>query len=244
MTQHILAVFTFLIIVYLVRLLLLWVRIGTYQSYWTAVNLLQKSKKDTINYVAFGDSTAQGVGATRADFSYTSVIRRQIEKSTKRPVRLVNLSKSGHLVSDVYKKQIPEMKRLKIKPDIVTVQIGSNNILHLSDEDFEKNFQQLLNKLPKNSFVANLPWFVGRASRFAKPARRASAVIKKQTKASKNHYFVDLETATCSRWGVKMLSADLLHPSNYANKVWANTFIKEIDKKGLIKKLQLTKNKE
>ena len=113
--------------------------------------------KGDLLYVAIGDSAAQGIGASSPDRSYVGVLADEIRAVTGRSVRVVNLSVSGATVELAVRDQLPRF--VKLKPDIVTVAIGANDIAHWDPAAFESGIRTIFEALPPYALVANLPFF-------------------------------------------------------------------------------------
>src|SRR3989344_4557749 len=77
-------------------------------------------------YVALGDSTAEGMGASTHDRAYTSIIHASL-KDRYRQAKYHNFAKSGAILQDVIKHQLP--KALAAKPSLITISIGANDII-------------------------------------------------------------------------------------------------------------------
>lgn len=58
-------------------------------------------------YVALGDSTAQGIGASRPGNGYVGILADRIRALSGRTVRTVNLSVSGARATDLVEHQLP-----------------------------------------------------------------------------------------------------------------------------------------
>lgn len=104
-------------------------------------------------WVALGDSMAQGVGASAFDRGWVGQLAESLPDH-----RLVNLSVYGGRVTDVLERQIPAMESLDVEPDLVTVVIGSNDLiskrLRLTLPDA---LAEMLRRLPRGSIVATQP---------------------------------------------------------------------------------------
>ena len=109
-------------------------------------------------YVALGDSTAQGIGASRPERGYVGLIARRLAVATGRPVRVVNLSVSGARVRDVVADQLPKLAGLV--PDVVTVAVGANDIRDNQIGRFSADIDALVAGLPANAVVGDVPWFM------------------------------------------------------------------------------------
>lgn len=218
----ILIVLALLFITAVIRLLLLAHSVGTYRAFWQ-----QKAKQGgQFTYVALGDSAAQGIGASQPLNGYVGLIAKRVEAKTGQTVRIVNLSKSGAVVSDVLNHQLPELANYQ--PNLVTIEIGANDVAKFDAKKFEQEFNQLADKLPKGTYVSNMPYFSSRPSR--RPAAfRASEIIQQVVTKHPDLKFVDLQTITKQRNSIFNYAADLFHPNNRAYKNWADAFWSQIE---------------
>lgn len=80
-------------------------------------------------WVALGDSSTQGVGATSWDRSWVMSVLNDLRASTGDPWRLVNLSMSGGRFEDVLKYQLPLIDSHLGDHALVTCVIGSNDMM-------------------------------------------------------------------------------------------------------------------
>ncbi len=110
-------------------------------------------------YLALGDSTGSGVGASEAGGGYVARLFKRIV--THRPgSKLINLCASGATTSDVLRDQLDS--GVRSNPQLVTLGIGINDIGHgLSLEQFSKNYEEILSSLKNNTqatiVVTNIP---------------------------------------------------------------------------------------
>lgn len=110
-----------------------------------------------IIYLALGDSTGSGVGATEG--GYVARIFKRIV--THRPgSKSINLCVSGATTSDVLGEQLES--GVRANPQLVTLGIGINDIGHgLSVEQFSKNYEEILARLTNDTratiVVTNIP---------------------------------------------------------------------------------------
>jgi len=64
-------------------------------------------------YVALGDSSAQGIGASRPERGYVGLVAQHVRESTGQPVLVINLSRSGARIDDVLDRQLPALRGLR-----------------------------------------------------------------------------------------------------------------------------------
>lgn len=110
-----------------------------------------------ITYLALGDSTGSGVGATEGGY-VVRLFKRIVEH---RPgSKLVNECFSGATTSDVIRQQLDS--GIRADPHLVTLGIGINDIGHgMSLEQFSKNYDEILTRLKTTTratiVVTNIP---------------------------------------------------------------------------------------
>ena len=178
-------------------------------------------------YVAIGDSTSQGIGATQPGLSYVGEVARHIREVTGSTVRVMNLGVSGSTVRGAFIDQLPRLR--KLKPDVVTVSIGANNMHDFDVERFENDLQRLFEKLPAHAIVADIPTF------FFLPAEKNVRVANVIVHALAKRYglpVVPLYSYTRRQglWGIiTQFAGDFFHPNDRGYRVWASAFIPAID---------------
>jgi lysophospholipase L1-like esterase len=106
-------------------------------------------------WVALGDSMTQAIGASRYDCGWVSQLQALLTESGT-TYRVVNLSAYGARVDDVLTRQLPAMRALGVAPDLVTVLIGSNDIVNrAARRDLLSNYSRLLQQLPSGAVIAS-----------------------------------------------------------------------------------------
>ncbi len=212
-----------IILIVLIRLGLLLMDVSGFQKYWTQ----RAQKPGDFIYLALGDSAAQGIGASQPQKGYVGLIADQAAAKTGKSVKVVNLSVSGAVVKDVLDKQLPASR--DIKPDLVTIEIGANDVATFDEKRFTSEFQALVRQLPQGTYVSNMPYFATRPGR--RPAAfKISEIIATTLKQRPDLKLIDLQTITQDRDSWLNYAADLFHPNDRAYKNWAEVFWKEIEK--------------
>lgn len=216
------------LLVFIIRLGDLYTQLSRYQKFWDYQNRLPTAKDDFV-YVALGDSAAQGVGASSPERGYVGLIARQIHEETGKNVKVVNLSKSGGKIRDVINSQIPKYKELK-KVDLVTIDIGANDILTFEPEEFKKDMRDLMDILPAGTVISDIPSFKGsRLSKQEPKVLEANKIIYELANG-RDLVLVPLHEKVTKNNGLRTFAADFFHPSNYGYKTnWADTFLEKID---------------
>jgi acyl-CoA thioesterase-1 len=210
-----------LVIVELIALLWLSTSVNSYSDFWDK----KATETGDVTYLALGDSAAQGIGATNPLKGYVGLIAKNIEAKSGKSVRIVNISKNGAKMGDYLKEQAPRIA--SYEADIVTIEIGANDIANYNADDFRGKFKQVVATLPSGSYVSNMPLFNSRPGS-TENAKQASAIIQEELKAYPELVFVDLQTETEQHQNILGFAPDLFHPNNISYKNWANAFLKKM----------------
>ena len=173
-------------------------------------------------YVAIGDSAAQGIGASSPNRSYVGVLADEIRAVTGRTLRVVNLSVSGATVELAVRDQLPRF--VKLRPDIVTVAIGANDIALWDPVAFERGIREIFAALPPHALVADLPYFY-----FPRNERKVAVANSVVRRVAAEHRLtvVPLHTETRHQGIGGMLTQfaiDMFHPNDHGYRVWADAF--------------------
>jgi lysophospholipase L1-like esterase len=150
-----------------------------FAEHWRANNervLAEAAAGTAPLWVVLGDSTAQGIGASRPEDGYVGQVLDQLRERTGQPWQVLNLSVSGALIRDVLGEQIPA---LPVAPALVTCGIGANDILFSAPAKLFSDLRALLAVVPGNTVMLDLPlpsrfwgivgrlshWYVARMNR-------------------------------------------------------------------------------
>lgn len=218
-----------IILVLALRVGELYTQLGRYQRYWDRVNQKPIAKNDLV-YVAFGDSAAQGIGASRPDKGYVGLITRHLSESYHQNVRAVNLSKSGAAINDVTNTQLARYKALNLSNEqVITLDIGANDVVRTDLNNFEKDMDKLMRELPKETLIANIPSFKG--SRYVRMEGKVNQANEIMHRLAEKHGFelINIHDNVAGNSGIRAFAADIFHPSDYGYKTnWAEPFLKRI----------------
>ena len=179
-------------------------------------------ERGELLYVAIGDSAAQGIGASRPDRSYVGVLADDIRNLTGRSLRVVNLSISGATTELAVLDQLPRLA--KLSPDLVTVAIGANDIARWDPAVFERNLRTILDAVPDDAIVADLPCF-----HFRHNERKVAVAnrIVRHLAEERGLTVVPLHELT-RRQGLRgiltQFAMDRFHPNDHGSRVWAEAF--------------------
>lgn len=191
--------------------------VGPYQLRWKRREL----RPGTLRYVALGDSLAQSVGASAPERGYVALLADRLERATGQRVEVVNLGRTGIMVHDLIRDQLPVLDAMDPAPGLVTVTIGTNDVGRLTPGQLRERFDELCSRLPAGALVADLPRF--HRGRRARRAVEASAVLREVLAHHPTLVHVPLERAT-ERTGLGYRSADLFHPNDRGHRLYADTF--------------------
>jgi len=110
-----------------------------------------------LRYVALGDSTVAGVGATSPATTYVGQLHRRL-RTLYPNARLDNLGVGGATSADVLARQLE--RAVALAPQLVTLSIGPNDITtHVPPADYERNVAAIFDRLTRATsavVVANL----------------------------------------------------------------------------------------
>ena len=174
-------------------------------------------------YVAIGDSAAQGIGASRPAHSYVGVIAKHIGDT----LRVANLGISGATVRIAIDSELPAFR--KLKPDLVTVCIGANDIANFDPERFKADIHELFDALPAHAIVSDLPSF------YFLPGEKKVVIanrIIRDAAAERGLTVASLHARTKKQglWGVStQFAGDLFHPNDRGYRIWASAFEPAVD---------------
>ncbi|MEK7605558.1 MAG: SGNH/GDSL hydrolase family protein [Patescibacteria group bacterium] len=186
-------------------------------------------------YVALGDSTAEGMGASSHDKAYTSIIHSSL-KERYRKAKYHNFAKSGAILNDVIHHQLP--RALAINPSLITISVGANDIIRRTKpEEFEENLYELLKTLqqktdativistiPDLSLTPAVPKLLKTYSRYK--AGKLNTIINRVGKDT-NTITVDMfeDSRAVLRAFPDAIASDGFHPSDFGYALWANTIL-------------------
>lgn len=210
-----------LILIELIWLLVLKTQVGRYATYWQE-RADETTQQNELIYVALGDSTAQGIGATSPENGYVGLIAEALEAKTKQNIHVINLSKSGATVADVLREQLPQLEQYR--PDVITVGIGANDVSDFNETEFRTDMEALIKALPEHAVISDVPYFGGGIKRGSeKNAVTANKIIHNQA-AEYGLALAPLHEVTKTNDSPSRYAPDLFHPSNHGYKNWFNSF--------------------
>ena len=202
---------------------------------WTGtagVRMLPADRGAEVVYVALGDSTVQGIGASAASNNYVGRLDARLRDRYPR-ARTVNLGVAGATSYDVLEGQLA--RAVSLRPHLVTLSIGPNDITaRVPVENYAQNLEAILGRLAANTeavVVVNLlpdlaitPRFRNRESapRVGRLSAEFNDVI---ARTAQRHGALVVDLYRASRREVprhpEFLAADGYHPSDLGYARWA-----------------------
>jgi lysophospholipase L1-like esterase len=195
-----------------------------------------------VRYVALGDSTVEGVGASRRELNYVSRIHARLRERYPAAV-MRNLGVGGATSADVRDRQL--RPAVEFRPHLVTLSVGPNDITQgVSVQQYEGNVQAILETLSRNTpavIVVNLLPDLGVTARFrggphAERVTRLSVEFNGALRRAAGRNATELvDLYTASREEVprrpELLSRDGYHPSDAGYARWAELMWRGIEKR-------------
>ena len=186
-----------------------------------------------ILYVALGDSTVEGVGASRAEATYVGQLHAKL-RSVYPNARVLNLGKGGATSDDVVERQLA--RAVAARPQLVTLSIGPNDIEGgMKAERYEYNVTKILTRLTRETDAAVVvtlipdmtvtPKFRNSEKReaIADAVHRFNERLAEQARVARADV-VDIYTASQREvpGHPELLARDGYHPSDLGYARWAD----------------------
>ena len=217
-----------IVLFFAVKLLMLKQDVGEYREYWRQ-QAVKPAAENALYYVAFGDSVAQGLGASRPDNGYVSLVAKELSEKTGRPVHVINLSVSGARIQDI-PSQLKSMRQLSLPADTVyTLSVGANDMSDYEESEFREQLDSLLSEMPGTCVVADIAYFGSGRKRNLEPQVKAANDIIKELVARYELKFAPLYETTRAHDHLTVHSIDFFHPSDKGHRNWANAFLAGLD---------------
>ena len=207
-----------------VRLYLLQRQVVRYKAYWQE-RAAQAPAAGALWYVALGDSTAQGIGASRPEQGYVGLLAASLQEKTARPVHVVNLSVTGARLEDLIAYQLPQLEQLQLPEDaVVTLGIGSNDIRTYQPDQFRGGMETILRRLPQQTVVGDVPYFGGGRGNGGERSALAASQIIADLAAAEGLRLAELHRVTQEQHSIRDFAADFFHPSSFGYRKWHKAF--------------------
>lgn len=195
-----------------------------------------------VRYVALGDSTVEGVGASRRELNYVSRIHARLRERYP-AARLRNLGVSGATSADVRAGQLGPA--VELRPNLVTLSVGPNDITRgVSAQQYARNIQSILESLTGQTpamIVVNLLPDLAVTRRFRggqyeqRVARLSVEFNEALCRAAETYGAEVVDLYSASRDEVprrpELLSPDGYHPSDAGYARWAELMWQGIEKR-------------
>jgi len=207
-----------------IRLFKLSRSLSSYKHYWNE-KTAAPMQEGSLLYVALGDSTAQGIGASKPEKGYVGLIAKQLSAQTGRPVHVINLSVSGAGTEQLTNDQLPKLKKINLPDDaIVTLSVGANDLANFNADQFLAQTETLFSQLPLRTLVADIPYFGGGREKGREAnVIKASAIIDRVARKY-NLRVAPLHQTTKDEDSLLAYGADFFHPSNKGYQNWHKAF--------------------
>lgn len=198
---------------------------------------------DVLRMAWIGDSVSAGVGASRPD----STLPRLVAAELGRPVHLDVFATSGARVAGALTGQAPRVESLPDAPDVVVVQVGANDVTHLTGlDDFRSDYEALLERAASTGadhvLALGIPAF-GTSPRFLQPLRaivgwRGRQLDReiREAVAGTGATYVDVAGGTGSAFGEDpdlYYADDDFHPSDEGYVLWAEAVLGALERLGV-----------
>lgn len=187
-----------------------------------------------IRYLALGDSYTIGTGASDESRNFPSLLTGLLSKATGTRVELTNPAVNGFTTLDLINKELALIER--IKPDLVTVLIGVNDLVqNRSVDEYKVSVTQIYDRIrglaladgrvaaisiPNWSVVPAATQFGG--PQFIKAVTNAFNAAARREALDRGFTWVDVTWVSTYRLGTPgWIASDQLHPGDAQYAAWA-----------------------
>jgi lysophospholipase L1-like esterase len=126
-----------------------------WRRYWEESNERAR-RTDGPLWVALGDSTAHGIGASTPDWGYVGQLLGRLRERESPAWRVVNLSVTGARLPEVVRDQLPRLDDAG-QPDLVTCAAGANDLIRVGFPRARQALHALIRGLPSGAVLATCP---------------------------------------------------------------------------------------
>ena len=127
-----------------------------YREWWDAQNE-DALAADGPLWIAFGDSIAQGIGASAPDHGYVGQLLARLRAADGRPWRVLNVSFSGARLGNVRREQMRAARSYLHTAEIVTCGIGVNDLIHQGFRHAPGRIRAVTRELPSHTVISTVP---------------------------------------------------------------------------------------
>ena len=195
-----------------------------------------------FHYVALGDSTVAGHGASRPEFNYVSLLHARLREVYPRAT-VSNLGVGGATAADVARGQLG--RAVALRPDLVTLSIGPNDITQGRDaRAYERDITTIFETLRQETsaaIVASLlpdmtlaPIFDEQIRAYIQVQVDEHNAVLRRLGARYDVELVDLHTRSQQEvpgQQQRLLSADNYHPSDEGYARWAEVMWSGVERR-------------
>lgn len=178
-------------------------QVERYHQQWDHANEAARQASGPL-WVALGDSSTQGVGASAWENGWTHTVLDRLREASGEPWRLINLSMSGGRFLDVADRQVPVLNTMLETPQLITCVIGSNDLMwRRGVRGVTADADRAVDRIPDGAFVSKLNG----------PGPRPKMLnnIFHRGAETKNHQLFNIWNWPSGRGA---LAADRVHPSD------------------------------
>jgi lysophospholipase L1-like esterase len=186
-----------------------------WRQWWEKSNERAR-RADGPLWVALGDSTAQGIGASAPDRGYVGQLLDRLRERDSRAWRVVNLSVTGARLADVVREQLPRVNDAG-EPVLVTCAVGANDLIRFGFPRAREALHALIAGLPSGAIVATCPQGL-----FPQRTLELNRIIRAEAPAA-GLRVADVWAHTGPPWRGKYAGDDF-HPSDAGYADWCAAF--------------------
>jgi len=191
---------------------------------------LPSDRRTPVAYVALGDSTVYGLGASGPNTHYVARLFASLQWEYP-AARLTNLGTCLATTADVLAQQVPDA--ILHQPHLVTLSVGPNDLRQgRGPDDFARRVEVILERLDQETdatVILNALPDLASAPRFAQPERSMVAALTRHYNHALRHVadgfgvdLVDLEISGRPESELRrFFSDDGYHPSDAGYAAWA-----------------------
>ncbi len=197
--------------------------------------------KPPLTYLALGDSTVQGVGASSPEKTLVGQIAQRLSEKGKY-VHVINAGITGARMHDVKINQLQAL--VDNKPDVISLVAGANDAIHHTPEaDFSTSLTKVMDSLiassaariiiatsPDVGLMPALPHFYAQgAKRYAEKQNMVLALKITDSRIAIADLFT--EGKLDPKADASLYASDQFHPSDKGYAVWGKLLAKASEQK-------------
>jgi lysophospholipase L1-like esterase len=187
-----------------------------WRRYWEESNERARRAGGPL-WVALGDSTAQGIGASTPDRGYVGLLLEKLRAHDNHPWRVINLSVTGARLADVVWTQLPRVY-VAGDPELVTCAVGANDLIRFGFPRAREALRALIAGLPSGAVLATCPQGL-----FPQRTRELNRIICAEAHAA-GLRVADVWANTGPPWRGKYAGDDF-HPNDNGYADWCTAFV-------------------